>query len=76
VGVEYLAVAEDPVDGIEGHCRVEVLGLHRVGRLGPVHDAAAEHSRRAALLREERIRVAKQVDGLVDRVILHWAFHR
>ncbi len=76
VGVEHLAVTEHPVDGVEGHRGVEMLGQHRFGRLGPIHDAALEDAGFPPLLREERVGVTKEVERLVGRDILHWAFHR
>jgi hypothetical protein len=76
VGVEHLAVTEDPVDGVEGHRSVEMLWQHRVGRLGPIHHAALEHAGFPPLLGKERVGVTEEVERLVGRDILHWAFHR
>src|SRR5215204_4160089 len=76
VGVEHLAVAEDAVDGVEGHRRIEMLGDHRLGRFGPVHDAALEDTGLSPLLGKERVGVTKEVERLVGRDVLHGAFHR
>jgi len=76
VRIEHLAVAEDAVDGVEGHGGIEMLGHHRFGRLGPVHDTAVEDAGFPPFLREQRIRVTKEVERLVGRDVLHWAFHR
>jgi hypothetical protein len=70
-----LAVTEYPVDGIEGHRRVQLLRHHRFGRLGPVHDGAAEDTGFSPLLGKERIGATQMVGGLVDRDVLHGAIH-
>ena len=55
-----LAVTEDPVDRVEGHRGVEILGPEVFSGFGPVHDAAAEDAARfAPPALEDRVGVAK-----------------
>ena len=74
--VERLAVTEDTIHRVEGHRGVEILGPKVVGRLGPVHDAAAEDAARfASPALEEGIGVTKEVGRFVGRDVQHWGIH-
>jgi len=64
LGAEHPAVPEHSVDRVERHRRVLPLRHQRLGRLGVIHDGAAENAGLPALMGEERVGVA-QTDGFV-----------